>query len=178
LIVSPSFIVVLPHLSEASQWRFWKIGAWYSTVRIMPRNQILHFSDSKRGGCGATVRLETGEPCWLSIAQSGVLVKKSRFGLLGAVLYSEKDTYRIALGGIALAYLFPEKRFPDGISSPHLRSFLNAILHCRSAAEVCQTLNEAVEAAEKRAGRPLKQVSRYDFPSWAVPPPHPDGERQ
>ena len=136
----------------------------------MPAQEILHFADNKRGGCGATVRLETGEPCWLSIAQSGALVKKSRFGVLGATLYSEKNAYEISLCGIALASLFPEKRFPDGISNPNLRSFLNAILHCRSAAEVCQTLNEAVKAAEKKAGCGLKELSRNDFPSWAMSP--------
>ena len=136
----------------------------------MPAQQILHFADSKRGGCGATVRLETGEPCWLSIAQSGVLVKKSRFGFLGAILYSEKNAYKISLCGIALAYLFPEKRFPDAITNPNLRGFLNAILHCYSAAEVCQTLKEAVETAEKKAGCGLKELSRNDFPSWALPP--------
>src|SRR5271169_5701303 len=67
-------------------------SARLSTVHLMSAQQILHFADSKRGGCGATVRLETGEPCWLSIAQSGVMVKKSRFGLFGAVLYSEKKS--------------------------------------------------------------------------------------
>jgi hypothetical protein len=140
----------------------------------MPAQQILHFADSKRGGCGATVRLETGEPCWVSIAQSGVLVKKSRLGLLGAILFSEKNAYKISRCEIALAYLFPENRFPDGITNPNLRSFLNAILHCHSAAEVCQTLNEAVETAEKKAGCPLKEISMYDFPSWAWPPPSSD----
>jgi hypothetical protein len=135
-----------------------------------PDNQILYFANSKRGGCGATVRLKSGEPCWLSIAQSGVLVKKSRHGILGAILYHEKVVYKNSLCGIALSYLFPEKRFPDGVTDPNLRSFLNAILHCRSASEVTTTLNEAIENAEKKAGCPLKQLSMHDFPSWAWPP--------
>jgi len=139
-------------------------------AREKPANQILYFADSKQRGCGATVRLETGEPCWLSIAQSGVLVKKSRFGILGATLYNEKTVYTNSLRGIALAYLFPEKRFPDGVMDHNLRSFLNAILHCHSASEVCKTLNEAIETAEKKAGCPLKELSMYDFPSWAWPP--------
>jgi hypothetical protein len=120
-------------------------------ARGAPAPQILYFADSKMGGCGATVRLATGEPCWLSIAQCGVLVKKSRFGKLGAVLYDEKNVYTNSLCGIALAYLFPEKRFPDGVVDPNSRSFFNAILHCHSASEVCKTLNEAIETAEKKA---------------------------
>jgi hypothetical protein len=135
-----------------------------------PANQILYFADSKRRGCGATVRLESGEPCLLSIAQSGVLVKKSRYGIFGAILYNEKTVYTNSLCGIALAYLFPEKLFPDGVVNPNLRSFLNAILHCHSASEVCSTLNEAIETAEKKAGRRLKELSMCDLPSWAWPP--------
>src|SRR5258708_37225820 len=92
--------------------------------------KVLYFGDDLKRGCGATVRFETGEPCMISIAQSGIWVKKSRFGLLGSVLYSEKDAYINAQRTGALAYLFPDRRFPDGISNPSLRAFLNAILHC------------------------------------------------
>src|ERR1700730_14582181 len=81
--------------------------------------------------------------------------------------FPRRPPHSISLRGIALAYLFPEKRFPDGVMDHNLRSFLNAILHCHSASEVCKTLNEAIETAEKKAGCPLKELSMYDFPSWA-----------
>jgi hypothetical protein len=129
--------------------------------------KILFFADSLTQGCGATVRLETGEPCMLSLAQSGVRVKKSQFGLFGPVLYNEKNAYINAQRTGALAYLFPFKRFPDEILNPNLRAFLNAILHCHSAAEVCLTLNEAIQRAERKAGCKLNEIS--DFPSWAKP---------
>jgi hypothetical protein len=120
----------------------------------MPANEILYYADQKHGirrGCGATVRLESGEPCWLSIAQSGVLVKKSRSGLFGAVRYHEKVVYKNSLCGLALAYLYPEKLFPDNVCDLNLRSFMNAILHCHNASDVTQTLNEAIETAEKKS---------------------------
>lgn len=142
-------------------------------VRQPPANQILYFADEKHGvqrGCGATIRLETGESCLLSIAQSGVIVRKSRFGIFGAILYDEKTVYKNSLCGIALAYLYPEKRFPDAVVDPNLRSFLNAILHCHSASEVCATLNEAIESAERKAGCPVKEISMHALPSWAWPP--------
>lgn len=42
----------------------------------MPK--LLFFADpsNKRPGVGATVRLDSGEPCMLSIAQSGVRLRK------------------------------------------------------------------------------------------------------
>jgi len=104
----------------------------------------------------------------LSLAQSGVWVKKSRFGYFGAVLYREKSAYINAQRTGALAYLFPDKRFPDGISSFNLCAFFNAILHCHSATEVCLTLNEAIQLAERKAGCALDEIPQSDFPVWVL----------
>src|ERR1700730_3922254 len=101
-----------------------------------PMVKILYFADDKRNGCGATVRFETGEPCLLSIAQSGIIVKQSRYGFFGAMLYSERVVYKNVRSAAPLAYLFQDKRIPDGVSNPVLRAFFNAIVHCSSAAEV------------------------------------------
>lgn len=107
--------------------------------------EILHFSETV--GCGLTVRLDSGEPCLLSVAQSGVLVKKSRFGLLGAILYNEKNTYLAAKTAMALAAIYPQ-RLPLEIVNPVLSAFGNAIWQCSTAAEVARTLNEAVRTAQ------------------------------
>jgi len=69
----------------------------------------------------------------------------------------------------ALAYLFPDQKFPDGISSPNLRAFVNAVLHCSGAAEVSRTLNEAVQLAERKAMRPFSEFQVWDFPLWSLP---------
>jgi hypothetical protein len=140
-----------------------KLAKWGTTAKI------LYFGDSSKRGCGATVILESGQPCLLSIAQSGILVRKSRHGIFGATLYNEKNVYINARRTGALAYLFPDRQFPDGISNPSLRAFFNAILHCHSANGVCTTLNEAIQSAERKAGRSLDQFSATDFPSWAFP---------
>jgi len=78
------------------------------------------------------------------------LVKKSRHGFFGAELYNEKNVYMNARRTGALP--FPDKRFPDDVSSPNLRAFFNAILHCRSANEVCTVLrlyNATAKFSEK-----------------------------
>src|SRR5260370_40775386 len=58
--------------------------------RLGAKARILFFADNSKQGCGATVMLETGEPCILSLAQSGVWVKKSRHGYFGAGLFQEE----------------------------------------------------------------------------------------
>lgn len=112
---------------------------------------------------------------------TGFAAGKAFLNMLGtfaefAELYNEKNVYINARRTGALAYLFPDKRFPDGVSSPNLRAFFNAILHCRSANEVCTVLNRAIELAEDKAGCPAS-----DFPAWSLPvspPPEMDAERQ
>jgi hypothetical protein len=130
---------------------------------------VLHFADSRAGGCGATIKLPSGDPCFLSIARSSVLVKKSRFGFMGSILYRESNVYKSARTAMALAYLFPEDKTPAGITNPILRSFFNALLHCDSPAEISILLNEAVQRAERKAGCALEEIPREDFPSWATP---------
>jgi hypothetical protein len=49
----------------------------------------LHSYADSRTGCYANIRMDNGDPCFISVAQSGVLVKKSRFGFMGAKLYQQ-----------------------------------------------------------------------------------------
>jgi hypothetical protein len=130
--------------------------------------KILFFADDSKRGCGATVKFPTGEPCMMSIAQSGIWVKKSRFGLFGAVLYNEKNAFINAQRTGALAYLFPERRYPDGITSLNLRAFFNALLHCNDAAEASVTLNRAIQMAEQKAGCTLDEIPVSEYPAWVL----------
>jgi len=110
----------------------------------MPK--VLFFADPSNGrpGLGATIRLDSGEPCLISIAQTGVRVRKTRFGFLGPVLYSEKNVYQAAATAKALSERFPNNLLPTEFSNPVLRAFANAVLHCSTCAEVAVTLNEAL----------------------------------
>jgi hypothetical protein len=100
------------------------------------------------------MRLDSGEPCLVSLAQAGVLVKKFRFGWLGAVLYNEKNVYRAAKTGMALDRQFRTNLLPVQIKNPVLRAFANAAWHCPTAAAVARVLNNALaeEAVDRRAG--------------------------
>jgi hypothetical protein len=114
-------------------------------------SRLLFFSDSAAAGCGATIRLDSGEPCLVSCAKTGVRVKKSRLGFFGPVLYNEKNTYQAASTAKALSVLFPDNLLPSGLRNPVLRAFTNAILHCSTSAEVAITLNEAIARVETHA---------------------------
>lgn len=116
---------------------------------------LLYFADpsNRRPGRGATIRLDSGEPCLLSIAQSGVMVKKSRYGWFGVTLYNERNVYQASETAMALGFLFPDNLLPDGFSEPVLMAFANAIWHCANCTEVATTLNEAVSRAKAQGLR-------------------------
>jgi hypothetical protein len=98
----------------------------------------------------------------------GIASKKSRFGFWGTTLYDETNVYKNAQVAIALAYLFPARRFPDDVYDPILRSFLNAILHCFGIADVAVTLNQAAASVEEKLGRKLSEITPSDLPHWAT----------
>jgi hypothetical protein len=112
---------------------------------------LLFFADSPRAGCGATVKLESGETCLLSIALTSIRLKKGRFGV-GRLLYKEKVSYRAALTAQILGFLFPDSLLPAEFpSNPVLRAFTNAILHCRSCVEVNAMLKTVSDYPEQQA---------------------------
>lgn len=120
---------------------------------------VIYFADpsNRRPGRGATIRLDSGEVCAISIAQIGVRVKRSRWGwtaLFGPVLYDEKNLYKAATAATALHYLFPDSLLPTGFTDPNLRSFANAVMHCSNCAEVVILLNEAVARARTQGLMP------------------------
>ncbi len=118
----------------------------------------LHSYKDSRIGCYANVRMDNGDPCFISVAQTGVLVKKSRVGLFGAKFYHQRRIYDAAMTAKALAYLYPERLTPPDVTNPVLNSFTNAVLHCSTLAEATRVLNEAVREAEQRSGQPASEM--------------------
>ncbi len=109
---------------------------------------------SETAGCGATIELDNGEVVYVSIAQTGVLVRRwdMNGGLIksllrnffGPKLYNENSVYKNAQTARALSLIYPEQAPQLSFKNPVLAAFSNAIWHCSSAAEVCIVLNEAV----------------------------------
>jgi hypothetical protein len=107
---------------------------------------------SESTGCGATIKLDSGEVVYVSIAQVGVLVRRldtnggffksliSNF--FGAELYNESSVYKNAQTAQALSMVFPNPAPELNFKNPVLAAFANAIWNCGSAAEVCTVLNE------------------------------------
>lgn len=117
---------------------------------------LLRYSET--AGCGATIKLYDGDVVYVSIAKTGILVRKwdaaagffkSMMGnFFGPKIYSESNVYKNAETARALKILFPkaEPGLPP-FKNPTLTAFATAIWNCRSAVEVCALLNEAAARA-------------------------------
>jgi hypothetical protein len=129
---------------------------------------------SETAGCGATIELDSKEVVYVSIAQSGVIVrlwdmhggffKSFMTNFTGPLLYNEKNGYKNTQTGMQLKLKFPKQAPELNFKNPVLLAFSNAIWNCASAARVAAVLNEAATnapAAEELAERiALMQAAR------------------
>jgi hypothetical protein len=114
----------------------------------MPR---LTYSSEKLGS-GATIELDNGDTCMISVARAGVLVRSCKNdywsrvlgSFFGPILYKEKNVYRAAKAAAALVSRYPKVASLE-FQNPVLTAFASAVWNCSSAAEVAVALNEAVD---------------------------------
>ena len=105
--------------------------------------RLIRFVDSPNGACWSRVDIESGEPVWISIAQNGVLVKRSRLGLFGAKLYEEQDIHKCVDVGRVLNAQIVEYSTPSGMTNLMLRAFTQVALEAASAADFCARIGKA-----------------------------------
>ncbi len=104
--------------------------------------RLVLFLDDNRKGRWANIRMDDESPCWIGIAQTGVLVKRSKAGMFGRKLYHEKNLHRAANKAMTLHEVFSDDLTPAEMWNPVLKAFTNAILHCSTIEEVERILNE------------------------------------
>src|SRR5688572_23174058 len=80
----------------------------------------------------ARVDLESSDPIWISVAQAGVVVKRSRLGFFGRELYNENDLKTVVAHSCELDKLFLASTEP--MADPVLAPFTAAALSARNAA--------------------------------------------
>jgi len=118
---------------------------------------LLRFKDNK-AMCFSSLRMDNGDPCFISVAQTGVRVKKSKSGMFGPILFDNKNVYESANYAKALCYLYPENMLPTGFTNNVLMAFTNSVFHCSQIAEVTIALNESIINAEKKSGQPIGEL--------------------
>lgn len=127
-------------------------GLFESTIGASRMSKLTWFSDDARKGHLANIRMDNGESCWVIISRSGITVKKSRAGIFGQRLYEESNIYRVAKTAETLSLLYTDNMLPAEMKNPVLKSFTNALLHCRSLTEAVTLLKEVSTHPDGRRG--------------------------
>jgi len=129
--------------------------------------EVLDFIDSQRARW-AKLRMPNGDPCWVGIAASGILVKRSKLGLMGPVVFSERNAEQAVQLMRALEDRFARDLTPIGLTSPLLRPVVNAIMHCNDLDEVSRILSSTLSEEwgrerEISAGFARQDLSREEL---------------
>ncbi len=94
------------------------------------------------------VDLLSGDPIYISIAQSGVLIKKSNLGIMGTVLYKESVFDNITKLGIHLQSSINEFNTPKDMRNLPLKVFTQIALESNTIEEFCGRIKRAEKEAE------------------------------
>lgn len=111
----------------------------------------LHSFKDNSTSCFANIRMEDGEPIYISVAQSSVIVKKSRVGLFGQNLFESISPEHAIKTAQALDQAIPDQKVPADMRNPVLRAFTNAVLHCRSLDDVSKTLHHSANMQNRKS---------------------------
>ena len=111
-------------------------------------SRILRFKDT-HFACWSRVNLDNGDPIYISVAYRGVLVKRSRTGLLGAILFKEINVYKAARTAEKLDSEIDQYDTPSKMTNIVLKAFTQAAFEAESSAQLSVRLNRALESIEK-----------------------------
>lgn len=132
--------------------------------------KLVKFLDRGMFGCWSRVDLDNGEPIWISIARTGVLVKKSKWGIMGEKLYSA-NAYEANRTAVALLAIYIDEGIPEendllnNMNNPLLHAFTLAAMDSESASQLSIRLNSDLQAlAHERALNSAEKLKNFGNP--------------
>jgi hypothetical protein len=87
-------------------------------------------------GCWSLVEMDTGENCWISIARTGLVIKESRIGFFGRVVFRVDDVDDLARLAVSLSEMQYEDLTPDDMTNPVLKLITNEVLHLGALSDI------------------------------------------
>ena len=105
-------------------------------------SKVIGFSHPPKIGHWSKVLMTSGEPCWISIAKEGILIKKSKIGLFGKTVFKKGPIEEIYSKLGLLDKKFNKDLCPEDMKSFILKSFTNAALNCKNLDELESVLKE------------------------------------
>ena len=103
-------------------------------------SKLLRFADSEVQ-CWSRVDLPSGQPIFISIARTGLVVKVSRTGLFGSILFRETEVARLAsIMQVLSQSILEHPELPQEMRNLTLRLVTSAALQAENAASLGASL--------------------------------------
>jgi hypothetical protein len=80
--------------------------------------------------------MDSGENCWISIARTGLVIKNSRIGFFGRIVFRVDDIDDLARLAISLHEVQYEDLTPPDMTNPVLKAITNEILHFGALSDI------------------------------------------
>jgi hypothetical protein len=103
---------------------------------------LFSFQDGDRG-LASVIRMDNGDPVHITVSSTGVVVRRSRLGLLGPKLYESTSYTEAESTARGLHELYDRQLTPPGLNDPILKAFTKAVLHCSTVDDVADILSSA-----------------------------------
>jgi hypothetical protein len=98
-------------------------------------NTLLRFGDTQGLQCWSQVKTSIGETIWIGIAQTGILIKLSKWGLFGKKLFEETNPFKAGEIARRLSSYIDDAPIPEGMSNIVLISLTANALQCSTSNE-------------------------------------------
>jgi hypothetical protein len=129
--------------------------------------KLVKFMDGKFS-CWSRVDLDNSDPIWISVSHTEVMVKKSRWGILGEKLY-KANAYESNLTASALLTIY----WDDGIKEEYevinnmtnilLSAFTLAAMVSKSATDLSNRLNKGLQVlAQERTLQSYEKLKKFE----------------
>ena len=107
--------------------------------------KLIDFCQPPKTGCWSKVKMDNGDPCWISISKKSILVKKSVHGLFGKKIFEKGPLSEVSQNLGKLDMKFAKVLTPEDMMHFALQSMTNAALNCSSINELEKILNKTLK---------------------------------
>ena len=97
---------------------------------------LVRFVDNGSLGCWSRVDMDSGENCYISVARTGLLIKESKLGIFGRVVFRVDDIDDLARLAMSLSEVQYEDLTPPSMTNPVLKVITNEILHFGALSDI------------------------------------------
>lgn len=114
--------------------------------------KLIRFIDNGSTGCWSRIDLESGENCYISVARTGLIIKQSKLGIFGRVVFRVDDVDELAYLAMSLSEVSYDDLTPQEMTNPVLKVITNEIMHYGGLSDIPVMFNSHLDQYKASQG--------------------------